>query len=466
VAAELLVAPGAAAGEFVTTWHDGRFALWDLADAQWNVSFAGPGAPGDPTAVLVDGDEHDVDIDIGERGITGTIRRQADDAPEPFASMTAANLETTEEHTTVANETGRYALLNLPDADYDLDVRTDPEAEQLVLNTNWGISPVALQPVSPALVPGGTLTGTVTDNTGAPVGDVLVTAAKESDGFGRRAARTEPDGTYEIAGMRVNVGSSTVRAMGDAPVSTVVNAPALVPGGTHSGIDLVVDAGATIVGTVTDAKTGDPVEGAIVADQNAFVGPETNQDGNYGDLYPSGERAIEVFADGYSTKVLDLDLVPGEVRDLDVALTPRTETLPACESRHSCPATRYRTARSPTPTATRRCPGSRRQRLCCRLPVVSADSSSTSPTPNLRRSKYRSTSRHSKASSKTPMATQSRASPSRCSPRTATTSRSQPTTTASTRSRCSTTARSASWPPTIRSDRSESTASTRSWATR
>ena len=82
---------------------------------------------------------------------------------------------------------------------------------------------------------------------------------------------------------------------------------------------------ASITGTVTDAETGQPIEGAAVdVNIEGFLAlAETDSDGVYrSEGLPSGDAELTVQATGYERFVIDLVIVDSDVHVVDAMLTP------------------------------------------------------------------------------------------------------------------------------------------------
>jgi hypothetical protein len=113
----------------------------------------------------------------------------------------------------------------------------------------------------------GSITGTVTAESGEPLGEVEV-CAEAVDKSHFKCATTSSEGTYEIPGLTpgdYNVGFWTTRNYvvqfwRDKPTwGTATTVPVAAEQPT-SGIDAMLEVGATISGTITAAATGAPVE--------------------------------------------------------------------------------------------------------------------------------------------------------------------------------------------------------------
>jgi len=133
---------------------------------------------------------------------------------------------------------------------------------------------------------GATITGTVTDAAAAPLAGICVDAVPtgtptllQETALGS-AATTGPAGQYELEGLPAgpyqvyfNTGCGN---SGDYVSATSATIPAVL-GQTYSGVNAVMQPGATISGTVTSAASGDPLAGICVF---VYGGPESYVGGN------------------------------------------------------------------------------------------------------------------------------------------------------------------------------------------
>jgi len=118
-----------------------------------------------------------------------------------------------------------------------------------------------------AAVPGGQITGTVTDaSTSAPVTGVFV-QAYDLGGNPVASTQTASDGTYTVSGLATGSykvsfvpGGNYAPQFYDGKASLAAADPvAVTAGSTTSGINAALAAGGQITGTVTDASTSSPV---------------------------------------------------------------------------------------------------------------------------------------------------------------------------------------------------------------
>jgi hypothetical protein len=157
------------------------------------------------------------------------------------------------------------------------------------------VSEGALTPVNDALLPGASMTGTVTDPDGAAFPNVTVIVDDQAGD--REQAVTDSDGHYSVTGLprgtyRVCFFASTPPASPGYPYQCYGGTPAdefpyVVPlaTGQHAIVDAALVVGTAITGRVTDAE-GNPVQGVTVQIVDLASGKGVNPDytdgnGNY-----------------------------------------------------------------------------------------------------------------------------------------------------------------------------------------
>jgi len=180
-------------------------------------------------------------------------------------------------------------------------------------------------PLSIVLEPSATLSGVVTDSSGAPIeGARLVVRGKL--GFGGfpggafASDRSDEDGHFSIED--VAPGSLVLSAMAEGFLRQERTGLEVVAGETMDDLRVILEPGATVTGRVLDAL-GNPLSDArvsIVRDRMDFsisggASASTDADGVYRmPGVPPGERSLEAEHDGHQRQVRDLTVVVGENR--------------------------------------------------------------------------------------------------------------------------------------------------------
>ncbi|MBN2732983.1 MAG: carboxypeptidase-like regulatory domain-containing protein [Balneolaceae bacterium] len=95
-----------------------------------------------------------------------------------------------------------------------------------------------------------------------------------------------------------------------------------------SGVE-IVRGQATAGGTVINAKTGEPLEGAHVYLSGTKIGTATAANGRYSlRNIPAGGHRVVVSMIGYTTQITDLIISPGANKEIDFELKPAVYELP------------------------------------------------------------------------------------------------------------------------------------------
>ncbi|GAB2607012.1 hypothetical protein GCM10027067_18140 [Pseudactinotalea suaedae] len=187
-------------------------------------------------------------------------------------------------------------------------------------NNVWGegrLDALALLLAAP-IGDAGTLAGTVTDETGA----ALAGASVQVEGPTERTVTTSDEGAFSL-GVVAGDYTVTASAFGFEPGSSEV---AVVAGETTTvPLSLVAAAAFAVSGTVTDAGTGEPVEGASVSLDAPIEPVTTGADGTYAFAeVPTGTYTLSVTAGACAAPATHELTVDGNVT-LDVTLEAVTD---------------------------------------------------------------------------------------------------------------------------------------------
>jgi protocatechuate 3,4-dioxygenase beta subunit len=194
---------------------------------------------------------------------------------------------------------GRYTIVGLSDGDYRVEFW--PYESTLVgeyYNNAASYSAATLVAVTAGdtatgidavLEQGGSISGRVTDSSGAPLVDVSVSADSDDGGYG--SSTTDADGRYTIVGLsdgdyrvrfRPSSESNFVREYyndtTDYEAATLV---AVTAGDTATGIDAVLAQGGAISGRVTDSSGAPLADVDVYADGDGWGYASTDADGRY-----------------------------------------------------------------------------------------------------------------------------------------------------------------------------------------
>lgn len=187
----------------------------------------------------------------------------------------------------VGADDGAYELSGLPDGEYRIEFRAQAlitnlvsewwsDAADLMSATTITVSSgAAITGVDASLATGGTITGTVVDEAGAPVPQVSVRASGSASGAGSGYTITDSNGFYRVAGLRTgdyrvefapmaDSGPVAGEWWNDAPSAAEADVVAVTAGAETPGIDAVLAGAGAIAGVVTD-ESGAPASYVYVA---------------------------------------------------------------------------------------------------------------------------------------------------------------------------------------------------------
>jgi putative cell wall-binding protein len=239
-----------------------------------------------PTAQLadiikVDGDHvQNINASLARGGwISGTVTQADGVTPLPSAAISFWDPVADDYvgDSAYTDQNGRYVSTGLPPGDYDVLISAWGYVSQWFDNASditdahavTVTSGVGADGIDASLSSGANISGTVT-NADGPVADVLVSISDANDVW-VASAETDEAGKYSSTGLvpgayRVQFfpqsGLSLPEWYDDATdfsSATAVTIPAI--DSSVPGIDAVLDIGGGISGKVTDAATGDPLEG-------------------------------------------------------------------------------------------------------------------------------------------------------------------------------------------------------------
>jgi hypothetical protein len=325
-----------------TTAADGTFSVNGLASGSYRVGFAAPpsslsaGANYLPeffsgastlssaTAVSVSAGSATAGINAklaagGE--IQGTVTDATSDAVSNL-SVTAYNSAGAAVGTTTTASDGSYAIDALASGAYRIGFGGpalsgpapnyapqfyggDSLADAKAVSITAG---AAASVVNAELTNGGTVSGTITDAFGAPLGGVSAEAfdasgnlvgngATSADGTGDYTITALPSGSYRIGFDTGCCADYVTQYSGNEPTLASAQLVPVTPGGATGGVDAAMVAGGDIAGTVTDAD-GDPLPGvtveAIASNGVAVTSTGTAADGSYALVgLTSGNYSVE-----------------------------------------------------------------------------------------------------------------------------------------------------------------------------
>jgi hypothetical protein len=218
--------------------------------------------------------------------ITGTVTDIATGAAIPWVQVSVVDASTGEQVKYVnADSSGKYSISGLSGS-YKLQFTATSFAAQWyggsVDQSTAGLvvvnAPNTTAGINMSLSKGASISGTVTDITGAGISSAGVTAYNAA-GTVVGNSSTDSAGAYNLSGLATGAYKLRFTSYGyferwsggkidqASAVAVAVTAP-----NTTNGVNAVLNKGATITGVVTDKETGAPVSGVLVMVGNAAGG--------------------------------------------------------------------------------------------------------------------------------------------------------------------------------------------------
>lgn len=281
-----------------STGEEGTYTVQGLPAGSYTVQFE-PAASGEVAQFyrgastadgaqavnLTEGEaEEGIDAELAAAGsIAGTVTDAASGQPLAGVEVEATSSEAGATGSAVTGEDGSYTISGLPEGAYTVQFEpSDPEhvsvfyEEASSVETAKSVSVTAgatSAGIDAALGAGASLSGTVTDaHSGKPLAGVSVNVSSGETGASA-GGETGAGGEYTVSGLPAGRYTVQFEASGSnyvsqfyADASTPESASSVtVSAGQHrSGIDAALAAGASISGTVTQAHTGEPLDGIEV----------------------------------------------------------------------------------------------------------------------------------------------------------------------------------------------------------
>ncbi len=294
----------------VTTDANGHYSYPSLAPGSYNLSASAAGYVPQDDAVTVNpgaATTQNFEMTALPGSIAGTISDSSTQNPVQGASVscTCGNLS--------SNASGRYNYTGVAPGPYSLTVSAAGYISQTVqVTVTSGNS--STQDFQLAVVPPGSITGTVTDAAShGPISGATVVCSCGSN------VVTGADGSYIISG--VSPGTPAVSTSAAGYTTLAAMAVSVSSGqGTTQDFALTVAPG-SISGTITDAATHSGVAGATVSD-GVDAAVTTASDGSYSIAgVAPGPYSLSVTADGYISQATAANVTAGAATAQDFALT-------------------------------------------------------------------------------------------------------------------------------------------------
>lgn len=290
----------------VTTTSKGTYGIIGLTPGTYQVRFeecAGGAhltqwfngktveASADSVTVTAGGTTSGINASLGTGGtITGLVTNSSG-SPLPNICVHAQDSRGHSADSLSTGKSGAYSVGGLPTGSYVVSFSDCPATDYLGQFYSGASTPDTATPVSvtsgsntpginATLILGATVTGTVTDTAGTPLGSICVTAFDAGSGAAVDSGSTSstgaymldalPTGKYAIEFTDCNGGNHAPQWYNGRGSSAGADLISLTNGVTTSGINAKLGAGGTITGTITDTA-GRPLAG-ICADAEPSTG--------------------------------------------------------------------------------------------------------------------------------------------------------------------------------------------------
>jgi len=286
-----LEGPGVSAT--TTSAADGSYNFPGLAPGTYVVSASTPQFVAPSPVVVTVTDYGQTQIADLQFSTGSTISGEVQDATEAPVAGATVTLSGPVNATTTTDQNGLYSFGVLPlgtyDVNFDAPGYLSPPAGTTTITT-----PGSTQIVNGQFLVPSTISGTVTDPSGAPIGGVTVTA----DGPTPATTTTASDGTYSFTGLLA--GDYTISFHLDGYVDPNAASVSIAEQGATGTANAQLIAPSTLQGTVTNAANA-PIAGAtVIIDGPVFAMTTTASDGTYSfGTLPAGTYSVTVTADGY-----------------------------------------------------------------------------------------------------------------------------------------------------------------------
>ncbi len=269
---------------------NGRFELGDLMPAPLRLRASAPGHA--PTVVDVDEELAEVALALEPSEALAGVVYATDGSLAAGATVRLVGSGVWPAREVVTDRDGAFGFEDVPPGIYELSARRGADVASAASEGGASVG------VELHLLPGRSLRGRVVDEVGAPVARATLSVTEEVVGLAPRELDVGSDGTFVLDGLAAEVVWVTARAPGH--VGATLRAT------TGSGaVELVLTRGATLRGTVVDAR-GRPLPNVTVR----FLGTAA------AGAAPSGEQraggGLGVTAGPVPPIPLDAVLAPGE----------------------------------------------------------------------------------------------------------------------------------------------------------
>ncbi|MFC7370130.1 carboxypeptidase regulatory-like domain-containing protein [Fictibacillus iocasae] len=308
------------------TDQNGDYTIPNLPSGNITVIASAQGFANASTEVTLARGQNLLDVDLAfpsglPASVSGTVTNEAG-VPISGATIQILDEDGNLIGTATSDSNGDYTIPNLPAGSFTVFVSAVGfQNESLGITLAVGQDLTDVDFALAAIGAPGTLSGQVTNATGTPIVDTLVTV-RDENGFVVATATTGPDGTYTITGLDPGTVTVTFTAVN---FSTFVGTAFIEEGQVTILNALLTSNPGFITGTVTDAATGLPLGGTTVRilDEAGNILAELITDASGAFTSPglaAGSYTVVVINPDYQGFVTDITLASGETVTLNIAL--------------------------------------------------------------------------------------------------------------------------------------------------
>ncbi len=314
-------------GKETQSQSDGRYTCYNLSPGTYSLTTNAP-----QNSILIGKTIQDIpiiaanttiqDVVLDTGGIITGVIRDADLNPVANVSVSVSGeiINSWIWRDTRSDINGSYTIYNLPPGTYTIAAMPSADVnliKQTFQNIIVQVGATTTQDF--ILQPGGIIMGTITDESGKPIGNVQVNV-KNSNKY----TRCNVNGQYIIKGLPTGMYSIEVTPATDVNLIKQTFQNIIVQVGATTTQDFILQPGGIIMGTITD-ESGKPIGNVQVNTRESSRYTRCNVNGQYiikG--LPTGMYSIEVTPDKgvpYFKKVINGVAIVGEITEQDIMLS-------------------------------------------------------------------------------------------------------------------------------------------------
>jgi thermitase len=285
-----------------TTDATGEYTIASVPPGTYQVTAGKSGYHSSSLAVTVlSGGTAVANFPLSEVIVPGSVTGSVRDAED--ASVIVGAIVTDGTRTTTTDATGKYTIANVPPGTYQVTAsKSGYHSSSLTVSVLSGNTAVANFSLNEVIVPG-SITGAVTSaKDSSPIAGATVsdgTRTVLTDATGQYTINDVPPASYQVVASKEGYQSSswTVSVLqGAIAVANLSLSQIIVPG--------------SITGSVTNAKDGSAIAGAIVTDGTRTATTDTSGKYTIADVPPGSYQGI-ASKEGYESQTVSVTVVSG-----------------------------------------------------------------------------------------------------------------------------------------------------------